>query len=75
MSEPEIKFNISQDEILRLPRNQTFAQVERLAERLGVSEMPEGAYADILITTASGKRYDFLELVSAFLDKMDGVLP
>ena len=48
-----------------------WARLPELAKRLGVEQCES---AGIMITTAKGERYDFFELITAFLDKLEGKL-
>jgi hypothetical protein len=48
------------------------AKLPGIAERLGVRPMDRGAPpAMVEFATRDGKRFDFFELLSAFLDRMD----
>jgi hypothetical protein len=48
-----------------------FADVPRLAERLGVEPLREGESVGVALHTADGRRYSLIGLIEAFLDRLD----
>lgn len=64
----------SMQEVARLTPDY-YLKLPALAERLGVSPMQDdNAVGAIVLVLKDGRRYDLMELMHAFLDRMDAAL-
>lgn len=51
-----------------------FVRVIQLAQRLGVDSLPDDQAGSLVMCLKNGQRYDVIQLMVAFLDKMERTL-
>lgn len=65
---------MAEREVMRFTPSEGILKLPALAERLSVAPLKDDVIGAVVLVMKDGRRYDIMELMNAFLDRIDQAL-